>query len=82
MKEEKGVIKSILSPFIDALDKALTALFPAKSVKPAEHLLNAKIEFLKAVRGLIDEKIKSLEEAREKLVKEEQTVRREKVEVE
>lgn len=65
-------------------DKAMVALLPENYIEPANHLMNANIEVLKAISSLIDNRIEGLEYMGAELQKKQEktTVKREKVEVE
>ena len=52
----KIITRIMLNP-----EAILLLVSPSNLREPYEHLLNAKIEFLKAVRSIIDEGISSLE---------------------
>lgn len=48
------------------LGPKVTAIFQCKSESAREHLRNARVEFLKAIRTLIDERIEYLTRAQKK----------------
>ncbi|MEM1545156.1 MAG: hypothetical protein QXY40_01505 [Candidatus Methanomethylicia archaeon] len=75
IKDMKRIITRImLNP-----EAILLLISPNNLREPYEHLLNAKIEFLKAIRSIIDERISSLEkiveENRRKLESKRETVK-------
>jgi hypothetical protein len=81
----RGLVKLMALPFSDAFDnfdKILIDSLPKKYAQPAEHLINARIEFLNALKSLLDARIKRLEELREKIKQKAEVARKEKVQVE
>jgi recombinational DNA repair ATPase RecF len=85
-KEIKGTTKAIdqLTKIASALDGALMSILPEDLTESAEHLVNARIEFLTAVNKFVEKRIMRLEKEktriREKAAK--AKLRKEKVPVE
>jgi hypothetical protein len=71
---KKIITKIMLNP-----EALLLLVSPSDLREPYEHLLNAKIEFLKAVRSIIDKRIsnleKILEETKRKIEAKRETVK-------
>ncbi|MEM3437590.1 MAG: hypothetical protein QXP55_03520 [Nitrososphaerales archaeon] len=79
----KSIMKLMTLPFSETMDDFFIKVLPKKYVEPAEHLINARIEFLSAFRSLLDKRIERLKEVREKVKeKAEEVVKKEKVQVE
>lgn len=79
----RSIMRLMTLPFSETMDDFFIRTLPKKYVEPAEHLLNAKIEFLSAFRSLLDRRIERLKEVKERMKeKAEEVVKREKVQVE
>jgi len=85
-KEIKGATKTIaqLAKIASSFDEALMGILPEDLTESAEHLVNARIEFLTAVNKFVEKRIAKLEKEktriREKAAK--AKLRKEKVPVE
>lgn len=79
----RGIAKLMALPFSETFDKIFIETLPKRYAESAEHLINAKIELLSAFKSILDKKIESLNEIRER-VKEraEEAIKKEKVQVE
>ncbi len=78
----RGIAKLMALPFSETFDQVLLESLPKKYAQPVEHLINAKMEFLLALRSLLDARIERLKEVRDKVKLKAEAVKREKVEVE
>jgi hypothetical protein len=58
-------LKKIITRIMLNPEALLLLVSPNDLREPYEHLINAKIEFLKAVRSIIDERISNLEKIKE-----------------
>ncbi|MEM3584146.1 MAG: hypothetical protein QW193_02550, partial [Nitrososphaerales archaeon] len=58
----KSIMKLMTLPFSETMDDFFIKVLPKKYVEPAEHLINARIEFLSAFRSLLDKRIERLKE--------------------
>jgi|YelNatPaOPRAMG01_1025707.scaffolds.fasta_scaffold08873_5 hypothetical protein len=58
-------VKKIITRIMLNPEALLLVVSPNDLREPYEHLINAKIEFLKAVRSIIDERISNLEKIKE-----------------
>ncbi|MEM2924330.1 MAG: hypothetical protein QXJ68_01400 [Methanocellales archaeon] len=76
----RGVAKLMALPFSETFDQVLIESLPKKYAQTTEHLINARIEFLSALKSLLDLKIERLKEVREKI--KEKPEKKEKVKVE
>ncbi|MEM2990193.1 MAG: hypothetical protein QXQ02_03310 [Halobacteria archaeon] len=78
----RGVAKLMALPFSETFDQVLIESLPKKYAQTAEHLINARIEFLSALKSLLDLKIERLKEVREKIKEKAEVGKKEKVQVE
>ncbi|MCP8316520.1 MAG: hypothetical protein H3Z51_06635 [archaeon] len=79
----RGIAKLMVLPFSETFDKIFIETLPKNYAEPAEHLINARIEMLSAIKSILDKRIERLNEIREK-VKERagEVAKKEKVQVE
>lgn len=79
-EERKGRPIYVLMPFfpIINMDEILRKIWPKGYEESLEHLINARIEILKAINSALEKRIKELESAKAEL----KEVKREKVKVE
>ena len=71
-------VKKIITRIMLNPEALLLLVSPNDLREPYEHLINAKIEFLKAVRSIIDERISNLEkiiETKKKIEAKRETVK-------
>ena len=79
----RSIVKLMALPFSETFDRIFIETLPKRYAEPAEHLISAKIELLSAFKSILDKKIESLNEVRER-VKEraEEVAKKEKIQVE
>jgi len=63
----RGVVKLMFLPFSGILEEIFIENLPKRYAEPAEHLINARIEFLSAFRSMMDWRIERLKDVREKV---------------
>ncbi len=78
----RGIVKLMLVPFSETFDKVFIETLPKRYAESAEHLINARIEFLSAFKSILDKRIERLNEIREKLKERAEEAKKEKVQVE
>lgn len=78
----RGVVKLMALPFSETFDQVFIESLPKKYAQTAEHFINARIEFLSALKSLLDARIERLKEVREKIKEKAEVGKREKVQVE
>jgi len=79
----RGIVKLMALPFSETFDRIFIETLPKKYAESVDHLISAKIELLSAFKSILDKKIESLNEVRER-VKEraEEVAKKEKIQVE
>ena len=77
----RGVAKLIFLPFSGTLEEIFIENLPKRYAEPAEHLINARIEFLSAFRSMMDWRIERLKDVREKVKARGEGIKKEKVKV-
>ena len=78
----RGIVKLMVVPFSETFDKVFIETLPKRYAESAEHLINARIEFLSAFKSILDKRIERLNEIREKLKERAEEAKKEKVQVE
>lgn len=78
----KGIMRLMALPFSETMDEFFIKTLSRNYTEPAEHLINAKIEFLSAFKSLLDKRIERLKEVREKVKERAEVAKKEKVQVE
>ncbi|MGQ9468980.1 MAG: hypothetical protein ACUVTD_04045 [Nitrososphaerales archaeon] len=78
----KGVVELMMFPFSETFDKVLIEALPKRYAEPNEHLINARIELLSALRSILDKRIERLKEVRERVKEKTGEAKKEKVQVE
>ena len=68
-KQTKGTKKAIdqMTKVASALDMALMSIMPEDLAESAEHLVNARIEFLTAVNKFVETRITTLEKEKTRI---------------
>ena len=77
----RGVAKLMFLPFSGTLEEIFIENLPKRYAEPAEHLINARIEFLSAFRSMMDWRIERLKDVREKVKARAEGIKKEKVKV-